>query len=150
MGDLNTNNLLTFSCAKITGQTLLFHKFDPPALALENAVHNTWDGKGNIQANNGGAKNALHGEWGLERVVDKAGDLYTWFENTNKSGRDSQKDNVTVTILAPDGQTTVGTWTFNNTTPVSYGHAAHDANSNAILTESIRFYSTEIIYKPGP
>jgi hypothetical protein len=150
MTTLNTNNLLKFSCAKISGTTLMFHKFDPPALALDNVVHNTWDTPGTPKAWNGGAVNPLHGEWGLERVVDTAGDLFTWFDNTNKQGRDAQKDNVTVTVLAPDGKTTVATWTFNNTTPINYAHGGHDANSNAVMTESIRFYSTEIIYKPGP
>jgi hypothetical protein len=149
MSDLNTNNLLKFTSAKITGQTLKFHKFDPPALQLENAVHNTWDANGNILANNGGGKNALHGEWGLERVVDDSGDLYTWFTNTNQEGRDKQKDDVTVTVLSPDGQTIVGTWTLKNTTPIHYSQGGHDANSNAILAESIRFYSTDIEYKPG-
>jgi T4-like virus tail tube protein gp19 len=146
---VNTNNLLKMTAAKITATALFFHKFDPPSLSLDNVTHNTWDATGKLQANNGGAVNPLHGEWGLERVLDTNGDLWTWFSNTNQQGPAAQQDNITITILANDGTTPLATWTLNNTTPISYSQAGQDANSNAVMTESIRFYSTDIQYKSG-
>jgi phage tail-like protein len=82
-------------------------------------------------------------------VMDTTGDLWTWFSDTNKNGMAAEQDNLTITILANDGTTTLATWTFNNTTPISYSQGGQDANSNAIMTESIRFYSTDIQYQPG-
>jgi hypothetical protein len=148
---VNTNNLMKMSCAnnKINASTLFFHRFDPPTLALDNVTHNTWDANGKLQANNGGAVNPLHGEWGLERVLDTNGDLWTWFSNTNQNGVDKEQDDVTITILASDGTTVLATWTFNKTTPISYAQAGQDANSNAVMTETVRFYSTDIQYKAG-
>jgi hypothetical protein len=148
---VNVNNMLKLSSAngKIGGSTLLFHKFDPPTLTLEHTTMDTWDANGNRLPNNGGGTNALQGEWGLTRVMDTTGDLWTWFSDTNKNGMAAEQDNLTITILANDGTTTLATWTFNNTTPISYSQGGQDANSNAIMTESIRFYSTDIQYQPG-
>lgn len=148
---VNTNNLMTMSSAngKINSSTLLFHKFDPPTLTLDHTTLNTWDANGNLVTNNGGAVNPLHGEWGLERVLDSNGDLFQWFSDTNQNGVAQEQDNITISILAADGTTTLATWTFNNTTPISYAQGGQDANSNAVMTESVRFYSTDIQYQPG-
>lgn len=148
---VSTNNLMKMSSAngKINASTLLFHKFDPPSLSLDNTTLNTWDANGNLVTNNGGAVNPLHGEWGLERVLDTNADLFNWFSETNQKGVAEAQDNVTITILAADGQTTLATWTFNNTTPITYTQGGQDANSNAVMTESVRFYSTDIQYQPG-
>lgn len=148
-GGFATNNLLTFQSAKISASILMFHKFDPPSLKLDSINTNTWDANGKLLANAGGAVNPLHGEWGMERICDTNGDLFTWFTNTNQQGVTAQQDNVTVTILSPDGSSHLGTWTMNNTTPIAYSQAGIDANSNAVLTESIRFYSTDITYAAG-
>lgn len=147
---VSTNNLMMFTCDKVSNP-VMFHKFDPPALSLDNLTHNTWDSQGKLVANNGGAANPLHGEWGMERVVDTNADLWTWFQNTQQQGREAQKSDVTVTIMQQNGTstTTLGKWQLNGSTPVAYSHAGHDANSNAVMTESIRFYATEVIYTPG-
>ena len=146
---LNTNNILTFQSTKITGTTILFHQFNPPSLQLANAQMNTWTKTGALQNNAGGANNPLQGEWSMTRVCDTAKDLFTWFQDTNQKGVAAQQDNVTVTILAADGTTHIGTWTMNGTYPIGYAQSGMDANSNSALTESITFHSTDCSYAAG-
>jgi hypothetical protein len=155
MGDaaasvINTNNLLKLDCAdKITSGTLLFHKFTPPTLKLDHTTLNTWTPTGSLVTNNGGAVNPMAGTFTLERILDTSGDLWKWFSDTNTNGMQAEQATVTITVLAADGTTSLAVWTFTNTTPISYQHSAHDANSNAVMTESVTFYSTEIQYAPG-
>jgi hypothetical protein len=155
---LNTNNIMTFTCqgsgTTISGTTLLFHQFDPPTLALQNAQMNTWTATGGLQNNAGGANNPLQSEWGMTRVCDTTGELFAWFLATQQSGVAANQADCTVTIMGPPpsaGGTpaTLGTWNLKGSYPIAYSQSGMDANSNAALTESIRFHSTDCEYKAG-
>jgi len=148
---VSTNNMIRMTSAngKLNESMLLFSTFEAPTLSLDHTTMNTWDANGNLVANNGGAVNPLHGKFTLKRVLDTNGALFQWFSDTNANGVAQEQDNITITIMGGDGQTTLATWTFNNTTPISYSQGGMDANSNAIMTESVEFYSTDIQYTPG-
>ena len=62
MADVQVGNLLKLEIDGVS-EALMFHKFDPPTLALENVTHNTWDDTGNLLPHSGGAKNPLSGDW---------------------------------------------------------------------------------------
>ena len=85
MADIQVGNLLKLEIDGVA-EALMFHKFDPPTLTLENITHNTWDDTGNLLAHSGGAKNPLSGEWGIERAVDDQGALFQWFKDTHDKG----------------------------------------------------------------
>jgi phage tail-like protein len=139
---------LKIQSAKIPGTVLGFTQFNPPSISLDNVNMNTFNGQGGTQANAGGSKGPLHGEWSLQRVVDKSGNLFQWLSDTNQQGPDAQKDNVTVTVLDQKGQT-AATWILNGSVPTAYTMGGIDANSNAVLYESVSFYSTDVQLKLG-
>jgi len=144
MADVQVGNLLKLQIDGVS-DSLMFHKFDPPAMSLENVTHNTWDENGNLQPSSGGGKNPLSGEWGVERAVDDKGALFQWFKDTHDKGRsdpDTKKD-CTVFILNLDGSI-LKTWSLQKTSILSYSSSGVDANSNALLTESVRMHSEEI------
>ena len=114
-------------------------------MSLESVTHNTWDEKGNLQPSSGGGKNPLSGEWGIERAVDDQGSLFQWFKDTNEKGRsdpDTKKD-CKIYHLNLDGSI-LKTWSFEKTSILSYACSGVDANSHALLTESVRMYSETI------
>ena len=86
MADVQVGNLLKLEIDGVS-EALMFHKFDPPTLTLENITHNTWDDTGNLLSHSGGGKNPLSGEWGIERAVDDQGVLFAWFKDTHDKGR---------------------------------------------------------------
>ncbi len=146
-GIVDSNSQVKLSFDKQVQGELMFHRFDPPGLSLDHVNHNTWTTEGKLQPNNGSGTNPLQGEWGLERVLDKTGKLFDWFQKVQNTGRvDENTATATVDLLNSKNEP-LGTWTLANTTPIHYQQAGMDANSNAILTESIRFYSTDIKWK---
>src|SRR6516165_2577863 len=66
MADIQVGNLLKLEIDGVS-DALMFHKFDPPSMSLNNVTHNTWDENGNLQPASGGGKNPLTGDWGHER-----------------------------------------------------------------------------------
>lgn len=144
MPDAHVNNLLKLSIDGVA-DALMFHKFDPPSLTLENLTHNTWDEKGQPLPHSGGAKHPISGEWGIDRLVDTNGALFSWFKETNEKGRsdDATKKDATITVISTD-EKTLHTWNLKKTSIISYSQSGVDANSHAILTESVRLYSEEI------
>ena len=133
MADIQVGNLLKLEIDGVS-DALMFHKFDPPSMSLDNVTHNTWDENGNLQPASGGGKNPLTGDWGIERAVDDKGVLFQWFKDTNEKGRsdpDTKKD-CKVYYLNLDGSI------------LSYSASGVDANSNALLTESVRMHSEDI------
>lgn len=144
MADIQVGNLLKLQIDGVS-DALMFHKFDPPSMSLDNVTHNTWDENGNLQPASGGGKNPLSGDWGIERAVDDKGVLFQWFKDTNDKGRsdpDTKKE-CTVFILNLDGSI-LRTWALHKTSILSYSSSGADANSNALLTESVRMHSEEI------
>jgi hypothetical protein len=140
---LNVNSLLKLTIDGIT-DALMFHKFDPPTLKLENLTHNTWDDQGNPSPGSGGAKHPISGEWGIERVLDANGALFQWFKDTNEKGRtDETKKDCTVAVIKVD-DSALHTWNLQKTSIISYTQAGADANANSVLTESVRLYSETI------
>jgi hypothetical protein len=144
MADVQVGNLLKLEIDGVS-EALMFHKFDPPTLTLENITHNTWDDTGNLLSHSGGGKNPLSGEWGIERAVDDQGALYQWFKDTHDKGRsdpDTKKD-CKIYHLNLDGSI-LKTWSFQKTSILSYSCSGVDANSHALLTESVRLHSEDI------
>jgi len=144
MADVQVGNLLKLEIDGVS-EALMFHKFDPPTMSLDNVTHNTWDENGNLQPSSGGGKNPLSGDWGIERAVDDQGVLFQWFKDTNEKGRsdpDTKKD-CKIYYLNLDGSI-LKTWSFQKTSILSYSASGVDANSNALLTESVRLHSEDI------
>ena len=144
MADIQVGNMLKLEIDGVS-DALMFHKFDPPSMSLDNVTHNTWDENGNLQPASGGGKNPLSGDWGIERAVDDKGVLFQWFKDTNDKGRsdpDTKKD-CKIYQLNLDGSI-LRTWSFQKTSIVSYSSSGVDANSHALLTESVRLHSEDI------
>jgi hypothetical protein len=144
MADIHVGNLLKLEIDGIDS-ALMFHKFDPPSLTLENATHNTWDDQGALLSHSGGGKNPITGEWGIERAIDEQGALFTWFKDTNQKGRsdpDTKKD-CKIYHLKLDGSV-LKTWSFQKTSIISYTQSAVDANAHSVMTESVRLHSEDI------
>ena len=71
--------------------------------------------------------------------------LFQWFKDTNEKGRsdpDTTKD-CKVYYLNLDGSI-LKTWALNKTSILGYSASGVDANSNALLTESVRMHSEDI------
>ena len=144
MADVQVANLLKLEIDGIS-DSLMFHKFDPPTLTLENITHNTWDDTGNLLPHSGGGKNPISGEWGIERAVDDQGALFAWFKDTHDKGRsdpDTKKD-CKIYHLKLDGSI-LKTWSFHKTSILSYTCSGVDANAHSLLTESVRLHSEDI------
>jgi phage tail-like protein len=144
MADIEVANLLKLEIDGIS-DTLMFHKFSPPTLNLENITHNTWDDTGNLLPHSGGGKNPISGDWEIERAVDDQAALFQWFKDTHDKGRSdpSTKKDCKIYHLKLDGSI-LKTWSFQKTSILSYTCSAVDANANALLTESVKLHSEDI------
>jgi phage tail-like protein len=72
----------------------------------------------------------------LRRGATGALDLYGWWLLAWQ-GRAPQGRVVQVTLLAEDNHTAVMTWRFRNARPLALSYTPLDANSDALLIETI-------------
>jgi phage tail-like protein len=116
---------------------MLFASATMPTATLEAPDFKTIDANGNPVNSVGGGTQVSWSEISLTRGVDDKLSLYNWFKDVREKGAtsDTKKD---IKILAQDSQgNTLHTWSMTGAVITSYGMAGVDAQTMAILTETV-------------
>lgn len=116
---------------------LLFNSVSMPSGTLDIPDFKTWDANGNPVNSVGGGTQVNWSDIQLTRGVDTDKQLYTWFKDVRKSGvtTDTKKD-IKLTVLDSEGKD-LHVWNVTGAVINSYGMAGADAQTMAVLIESV-------------
>lgn len=116
---------------------LLFFSATTPSGTLDAPKFKTWDGNGATTNSAGGGRQVSWGAITLSRGVDDNKDLYTWFKDTVEKGVDTQKKDLTMTVLDAEGGT-LHTWNLVGAHITQYSDSGHNAQTNEILVNTVQ------------
>ncbi len=138
-----TNCYITLEISEITqgemGQ-MLFSSFTPPSWSTEASKHKYYGGKGTTEVLHGGARVENWGPAELGRGVETQHLLYKWVEQIKEKGPAAAKKDVKITVEAPGAEgspTPICQWNGIGAIITNFSHAASNASSNEIMTESV-------------
>jgi phage tail-like protein len=115
---------------------LLFNSFTPPHWSTETPKHKFYGDQGKIEILHGGARNELWSPAQLGRGVDTDHILFNWVQEIRQKGPTNAKKDIQIKVQAPDG-TSLLVWSATGAVITQFSHAASNAATNEILTESV-------------